>query len=223
MQLYEFRGRKAGNLIGAGSHRLGGEVIHAVGRHHRAGGRTHGPQPAIGRLLEAHLKRVIVYCRGRVYRIHGRRDTVGPLLADIVNGKGGGVSVKGIAIGKGDALAQVESIGAGVFADIPRSGKSWGNGAVFIDAHEGLVHVVHKHGGDGGATGGGEIQRGGRRGGSHGEGRRCGVAVCLGGINHRGMARGTRREGSYSGRHGEAAQRPTGAKSSHRKQGSRWV
>ena len=166
---------------------------------------------------------MILGCGDLVYRIHGGGDAVGPLLAHVVNGKGGGLSVKGIAIGKGDALAQVESIGAGIVADLPRSGKSWGNGAVFIDAHEGLVDVVHKHGGDGGATCGGEIQRGGGRCGGHGEGRRCGVAACLGGINHRGMARGTCREGSYSGRHGEAAQRPAGAKSSHRKQGSRWV
>ena len=55
VQLYELRRRKAGNFIGAGPHRLGSEVIHAVWRHHRAGGRSHGPQPAIGGLLEVYF------------------------------------------------------------------------------------------------------------------------------------------------------------------------
>ena len=131
---------------------------------------------------------MILGCGDLVYRIHGGGDAVGPLLAHVVNGKGGGLSVKGIAIGKGDTFAQVEGIAAGIVADLPRGGEPWGDRTILIDAHESFVDIVHEYGGDGSTTGSGEIQRGGRRGGGYGKGSRSGVTICLGGINHRGMA-----------------------------------
>ena len=187
-------------LVGAGTHGLGGIGIGALGLHDDGRGLAQGEQQVGVDVFVQHHQGVFVHhLRGQVGK--GALVFVGAFLAaSTVVGELDRSGVEGLAVLELDALAQLEGVGLEVGRDFPALGQQGRDRAVGVDLGERFKNVVLHDLGNGRGRSCRGVQAWGFQG--HGQHHRI-LAVLRQGTDGRGQRNGSQRA---SGKNGSAIQ-----------------